>query len=111
MTIQLYKCILFLRVKSAAFKWCVEVSRLALFFLSKEVFVYLLYADDSGVSSDPNVNYSVLAGFATFENQTFWIQKAVDDIMLKHIGRADLELNASPIRSGRRTFFSAYKPF
>ena len=46
--------------------------------------MYLLYADDSGVSSDPNVKYSVLAGFSTFENQTFWIQKAVDEIMLKH---------------------------
>ena len=46
--------------------------------------MYLLYADDSGVTSDPNVKYSVLAGFATFENQTYWIQKAVDDIMLKY---------------------------
>ena len=63
--------------------------------------MYLLYADDSGVTSDPNVKYSVLAGFATFENQTFWIQKAVDEIMLKHTGRADLELHASPIRSGK----------
>ena len=60
--------------------------------------LYLLYADDSGVTSDPDVKYSVLAGF---ENQTYWIQKAVDDIMLKYIGRADLELHASPIRSGR----------
>ncbi|MBP5465604.1 MAG: hypothetical protein J6Y13_10585 [Treponema sp.] len=41
--------------------------------------MYLLYADDSGVSSDPNVQYSVLAGFATSETQTFWIQKAVKD--------------------------------
>ena len=63
--------------------------------------MYLLYADDSGVSTDPTVKYSVLAGFATFENQTFWIQKAVDDIMLKHIGRSDLELHASPIRCGK----------
>lgn len=63
--------------------------------------MYLLYADDSGVSSDPNVKYSVLAGFATFENQTYWIQKAIDGIMLKHIGRADLELHASPIRCGK----------
>ena len=63
--------------------------------------LYLLYADDSGVTSDPDVKYSVLAGFATFENQTYWIQKAVDDIMLKYIGRADLELHVSPIRSGR----------
>ena len=62
--------------------WCVEVSRLALFFLLKEASMYLLYADDSGVSSDPNVTFSVLAGFATFENQTFWIQKAVDEIMM-----------------------------
>jgi hypothetical protein len=69
--------------------------------------MYLLYADDSGNSSDPNVKHSVLAGFTTYEDQTFWIQKAVDDIMLKHIGRTDLELHASPMRSGRgvwRTF-------
>ena len=65
------------------------------------VSMYLLYADDSGVSSDPNVKFSVLAGFATFENQTFWIQKAVDEIMLKHIGREDLELHTSPIRCGK----------
>lgn len=44
---------------------------------------------------------SVLAGFATFESQTFWIQNAIDEIMLKHTGRYDLELHASPIRSGR----------
>ena len=63
--------------------------------------MYLLYADDSGVSSDPSVKYSVLAGFVTFESQTFWIQKAVDEIMLRYTGRADLELHASPIRSGK----------
>lgn len=63
--------------------------------------MYLLYADDSGVASDPNVKYSVLAGFATSETQTFWIQKAIDQIMLKHTGQTDLELHASPIRSGR----------
>ena len=61
--------------------------------------MYLLYADDSGVSSDPNVKYSVLAGFSTFENQTFWIQNAVDEIMLKHIGRSDLEINNGALRS------------
>ena len=54
---------------------CVEVSRLALFFMGW--LMYLLYADDSGVASDPNVKYSVLAGFATSESQTFWIQKAI----------------------------------
>lgn len=73
---------------------------MALFFF-KKVFMYLLYADDSGVSSDPNVQYSILAGFATSETQTFWIQKAVDEIMVRHTGQADLELHASPIRSGR----------
>ena len=70
--------------------------------------MYLLYADDSGVTSDPNVKYSVLAGFATFENQTYWIQKAVDDIMLKYTGRADLELHASPIRSGRGIYMEKF---
>lgn len=72
----------------------------SLFFACRG-FMYLLYADDSGVASDPNVKYSVLAGFATSETQTFWIQKAIDQIMLKHTGQADLELHASPIRSGR----------
>ena len=46
--------------------------------------MYLLYVDDSGVTSDPNVKYSVLAGFATFENQTYWIQKAVDWYYARH---------------------------
>jgi hypothetical protein len=63
--------------------------------------MYLLYADDSGVASDPNAKYSVLAGFATFENQTYWIQKAVDSVMEKYLGRTDVELHASPIRSGK----------
>ena len=71
--------------------------------------MYLLYADDSGVASDPNVKYSVLAGFATNETQTFWIQKAIDEIMLKHTGQADLELHASPIRSGRGFWRSVSK--
>lgn len=63
--------------------------------------MYLLYADDSGVVFDPNVKYSVLAGFATFESHTYWIQKAIDFIMEKHLGRIDVELHASPIRSGK----------
>ncbi|MGP1458928.1 MAG: hypothetical protein ACTTKL_06435 [Treponema sp.] len=37
--------------------------------------MYLLYADDLGVTADQNVKYSVLAGFTTFENQNYWIQK------------------------------------
>ncbi|MGP1602253.1 DUF3800 domain-containing protein [Treponema sp.] len=92
--------IFILRVKSAAFMRCVEVSRLALFFF-RSSFMYLLYADDSGNASDPDTKYSVLAGFATYEDQPFWIEKAVDEIMFRHIGRTDLELHASPMRSGR----------
>ena len=87
--------------------WCVELSRLALFFLGLPI--YLLYADDSGVASDPNVKYSVLAGFATFESQTFWIQKSIDAIMQKHLGRSDIELHASPIRSGHKFWRSVPK--
>ena len=69
--------------------------------------MYLLYADDSGLAGDKSNKYCVLAGFATNEVQTYWIQKAIDDIMLKATGRNDLELHASPIRSGKniwRTF-------
>ena len=40
--------------------------------------MYLLYADDSGNASDPDTKYSVLAGFAAYEDQPFWIEKAVD---------------------------------
>ena len=46
--------------------------------------MHLLYADDSGVVSNPNTKYSVLAGFATFESQTYWIQKTIDSIMEKY---------------------------
>ena len=45
------------RVKSAAFKRCVEFSRLALFFCLED-FMYLLYADDSGVTSFRNFEYN-----------------------------------------------------
>lgn len=45
-------------------------------FFVRRTFMYLLYADDSGVISDPNVKYSVLAGFATFE---------ILNIMIMHI--------------------------
>ena len=71
--------------------------------------MHLLYADDSGVVSDPNVKYSVLAGFATFEIQTYWIQKAIDSIMEKHLARSDIELHASPIRSGKSFWRSVPK--
>jgi hypothetical protein len=72
---------------------------LALFYFGG--LMYLLYADDSGVASDRNAKYSVLAGFATYESQTYWIQKEIDTIMEKYLGRADIELHASPIRSGK----------
>jgi len=82
-----------------------RIFSLGSFFLQR-LFMYLLYVDDSGVASDPNVKYSVLAGFTTLEDQPYWIQKSVDDIMLKYAGRADLELHASPIRSGKRIWRS-----
>jgi len=88
---------------------CVEFFLAWLSFFSCGGVVYLLYADDSGVASDSNVKYSVLAGFATSETQTFWIKKAIDEIMIKHIGHADFELHSSPIRSGRGKWRSVEK--
>lgn len=69
--------------------------------------MYLLYADDSGSPTEKGVACSVLAGFVTTETQNYWIQRNIDNILLKHTGRADLELHGSPIRSGKgiwRTF-------
>jgi hypothetical protein len=37
--------------------------------------MYLLYIDDSGLSSDKSCQNCVLAGFAIHEAQTYWVQQ------------------------------------
>lgn len=74
----------------------------ALFFCTKGPVsdMYMLYIDDSGSLTNPNDKCCVLAGFVVREDQNYWIQKNIDDLVTTHMGRSDLELHGSPLRSG-----------
>jgi hypothetical protein len=64
--------------------------------------VYLLYVDDSGSADDKKCVCCVLAGFAVYETKTFWIEKAIDDIIYKYIPTyPNIEIHGSPMRSGK----------
>lgn len=63
--------------------------------------MYMLYADDSGSPTNSNDKYCVLAGFAVREDQNYWIQQNIDQLVTKHMGTAEFELHGSPIRTGR----------
>ena len=64
--------------------------------------MYLLYVDDSGSVNDKSCNYCVLAGFAAYETRTFWIGKAIDDIVNTYLPvYPEVELHGSPMRSGK----------
>jgi ribosomal protein S20 len=80
------------------------IARLTLFFLYRDQegsSVYMLYIDDSGLSTDKQDKYCVLAGFATREDKNYWIQKNIDALVTDHTGRSDIELHGSHIRSGK----------
>ena len=65
--------------------------------------MYLLYADESGTTHDPNQQYFVLAGFCVFERQGYWIANQLDQIAAK-FDPADpetIELHGSPMFGGR----------
>jgi hypothetical protein len=64
--------------------------------------VYMLYVNDSGSSTSPTGKYSVLAGFATQEDQNYWIQQNIDELVNQHTGMTDLEIHGSPLRAGRK---------
>jgi hypothetical protein len=64
--------------------------------------LYLLYVDDSGSVNDKSCNYCVLAGFAAYETRTFWIGKAIEDIISTYLPvYPEIELHGSPMRSGK----------
>jgi len=63
--------------------------------------MYMLYVDDSGSPTNPNDKYSVLAGFATREDQNYWIQQNIDRLVNQYTGMTDMEIHGSPLRSGR----------
>jgi len=64
--------------------------------------MYLLYVDDSGNVSDKNCQHCVLAGFAIRETQTYWVQQAVDNIVVQNLGISDIELHGTFIRTGKK---------
>jgi hypothetical protein len=61
--------------------------------------MYLLYLDESGVHSS---RYFVLAGFAIFERQTYWLAAAIDRLQADYLPAVSEMLNfhASDIREG-----------
>jgi hypothetical protein len=64
--------------------------------------MYLLYADESGTTKDPNQQYFVLAGFCVFECQGYWISENLDRIA-ERFNPADptsVELHGSPMLNG-----------
>jgi hypothetical protein len=64
--------------------------------------LYLLYVNDSGSVNDKQCKHCVLAGFAVYETKPFWIEKAIDNILDKHIPTyPTIEIHGSPMRSGK----------
>ena len=63
--------------------------------------MYMLYVDDSGSPMNGENKCCVLAGFVTRENQNFWIQQNIDDLVTAYTGMKGIELHGSPIRTGR----------
>lgn len=65
--------------------------------------MYLLYADESGSTHDPNQQYFVLAGFCVFERQGFWLANSLDEIAARFnpADPASVELHGSPMLKGR----------
>jgi len=64
--------------------------------------VYMLYVNDSGSPTSPTDKYSVLAGFATPEDQNFRIQQNIDELVIRYTGMIDIEIRGSPLKTGRK---------
>jgi hypothetical protein len=64
--------------------------------------MYLLYVDDSGSPDDKHSQHCVLGGFAVYETKTYWLEKAINDIVAKYVPTyPDIEVHGSPMRSGK----------
>lgn len=65
--------------------------------------MYLLYADESGSTHDPNQRHFVLAGFCVFERQGYWLANQLENIAERFnpADPASVELHGSPMASGR----------
>jgi hypothetical protein len=65
--------------------------------------MYLLYADESGTTHDPNQQYFVLACSCAFERQGFWLASELDKIASRFnpADPASVELHGSPMLAGK----------
>ena len=74
--------------------------------------MYLLYADESGSTHDPNQRHFVLAGFCVFERQGFWLANELDNIAARFnpADPASVELHGSPMASGRGIWRRSQRP-
>lgn len=73
--------------------------------------MYLLYLDDAGSVGNASERYFVLAGVALFERQTWFLEKALDDVAssVAHPEPKKLELHGNEIASGRKFWRSIEK--
>ena len=68
--------------------------------------MYLLYLDESGVPKGQNDDYYVIAGVALHEEDCYPFTRSVDRLAVNHLpaGESHLELHASEMWSGRKTW-------
>jgi hypothetical protein len=65
--------------------------------------MHLLYADESGSTSDPQQHYVVLAGFSLFERQGYWLANQLDQIAARFNAAepGTVELHGNPMYVGK----------
>lgn len=69
--------------------------------------MHLLYLDESGSTTDPDVSHFVLAGVSFFERSTHWAEQKLNDVV-KGLTTGDIhevELHGSPMHGGRGSFW------
>jgi Protein of unknown function (DUF3800) len=66
--------------------------------------MYLLYADESGTSSDPKQVHFVLAGICVFERQSFWLSNELESIAARFNpgDPGSIELHGNPMFGGKK---------
>lgn len=69
--------------------------------------MYLLYLDESGSTSEPQVSHFVLAGVSFFERSTHWVEQALNNVVgeLTEGDIHEVELHGSPMFGGRGRFW------
>jgi hypothetical protein len=72
--------------------------------------MYLLYTDDSGLATDKSCKNCVLAGFAIHETQTYWVQRAINEMIRRWIGTTDIELHGTYMRTGKGAWRNIPEP-